>query len=77
MGPLPVRVRTPDGLGAPEADSTGDSEILETVHDGDLLLGVQDAELGKIVLAWGRLDSRQRGSVAVVVNGLVNSLLAQ
>ena len=65
-------LRLPFRHGPEEADSTGDTEILEAVHKGDwgrlgVLLGVGDPELGKVIAAWPTMRRELREAVATIV----------
>ena len=65
-------LRLPFRHGPEEADSTGDTAILEAIQERDwerlgVLLGVHDQDLGEIVAAWGRTPREIRRAVAAIV----------
>jgi hypothetical protein len=64
-------LRLPFRHGPEEADSTGDTAILEAVLKKDwerlgVLLGVHDQDLGLLLAAWPSLTPRQRGALAAL-----------
>lgn len=64
-------LRLPFRHGPEEADSTGDTAILEAVRKKDwerlgVLLGVQDQELGLLIAAWPSLSDRQRTALTAL-----------
>ena len=64
-------LRLPFRHGPEEADSTGDSEILEAIRERDWerlggLLGALEPELAVVLSAWSLLTLRQKAALAAL-----------
>ncbi len=76
-GVPPIRIvlsplRLPFRHGPEEADSTGDTAILEAVRTKDwgrlgVLLGVVDLDLGKVIAAWPSMRREMREAIVTIV----------
>lgn|GEM_PF-4075504 len=67
-------LRLPFRHGPEQADSTGDTAILEAIRNKDwerlgVLLGVQDAELGALIVAWTTLNPGRRTAILTLARG--------